>query len=604
MSAFVCALAPDRASAAEAARLLRRTGAAVGAVVDAGPFAAAAGTPVLRPLTARRGPLAAAGDVRLDNRAELLRLGEPVAGDASDLEVVLALFQARGAECIPLLVGDFALVVWDGRTRTLVAARDAFGVRPLFHARTDGILRVSSRLEALAEGAPYDEAWVAGFLTGGSGDPERTVWEGRQAIPPGGMLVVVDGRREERRWWRAEDVLPGGRADEAEAAAEVRRLFAEAVRVRLGAPGETWSQLSGGLDSSSVVSTAQWLAAEGQAPALAGTVTVVDSLGDGDETPYSDAVLRRWNVRGEAVRDPWPWQDDGEPPAATDEPRPMFPYWARDRRMAGIVRAAGGRVMLSGQGADHYLDGPGTFAADLLSTGRVREALRAVTLHAVARRQSFYRGFWRDALVPLLPAPLARIGARQEAPAWVRPAFARRAGMRAPRPRSRRGHAWSDEIALYLRILAGQLEREPFTEGMEVRYPFLHRPLAEFCLRLPVDLRVRPGWTKWVLREAMRGILPESVRTRRGKGGIDARILWALQHEAPRVRWLLRDPLLAQAGWVDADALRAAAEQARQGQVDNLSYLLNTLSLETWLRVRAGAWAALETTSRDAAVAA
>lgn len=604
MSAFVCALAPDAAPRpGMAARRLRRTGAPVDAVLELAPFSAAAAPPVLRPLAARRGALAAVGDVRLDNRAELIRHAAPVDPHPSDLDLLLALFEVRGARCIPRLVGDFAFAVWDGRTRTLVAARDPLGVRPLFHARVDGVLLLSSRLEALAEDAAYDEAWVSGFLLGGSTDAERTLWADRRALPPGGMLVAAEGRVEERLWWRAEDFVPAERADGAEAAAEFRRLFAEAVRVRLGGPGETWSQLSGGLDSSSVVSMAQAMAAAGEAPGLAGTVTVVDSLGDGDETRFSDAVIERWTVRNELVRDPWPWQDDGEPPAATDEPRPMFPFWARDRRMSGIVRAAGGRVMLSGQGSDHYLDGPDTHPADLLGTGRVREALRAVTLHAVAHRQSFYRGFWQNALLPLLPPALARHGTREAPPAWVRPDFARRAGMTAPRPRSRPGRIWSDETAVYLRVLAGQLERGPFLEGMEMRYPFLHRPLAEFGLRLPVAERRRPGGSKWVLREAMRGILPETVRTRRGKGGIGARILWALQREAPRIRWLLDDPLVAQAGWVDADGVRGAVEHARQGQVENISHLLGTLSLETWLRVRAGAWAPLESAAPATAAA-
>jgi asparagine synthase (glutamine-hydrolysing) len=601
VSAFACALA---AAPGDAARRLRRTGAAVDALLDAAPFSAAAAPPVLRPLTARRSALAAVGDVRLDNRAGLIPHAADVAADASDLEVVLALFEALGERCIPRLVGDFAIALWDGRTGTLVAARDAFGVRPLYHARVDGALLVSSRLEALAEGAAYDEAWVAGFLLGGSTDPERTLWAGRRALPPGGMLVATaDGRAVERRWWDAAAFVPAERTDGAEAAAEFRRLFAEAVRVRLAGPGETWSQLSGGLDSSSVVSMAQAMAAAGQAPPLAGTVTVTDSFSDGDETRFSDAVVRRWDVRNEAVANPWPWQDDGAPPIATDEPRPMFPYWARDRRMCGIVRGAGGRVMLSGQGSDHYLDGPATFAADLLGTGRVREALRAVTLHAVAQRQSFYSGFWRNALHPLLPARLARRDDQQTAPAWVRPEFAARAGITAPPPRSRPGRIWSDELAVYLRVLAGHLERGPFTDGMEVRYPFLDRPLAEFCLRLPVEQRIRPGWSKWVLREAMRGILPEEVRTRRGKGGIDSRILWALQREAPRLRWLLRDPLVAQAGWVDAQVLRRSVEAARQGQAENVAHLISVLSLETWLRVRAGAWTPLEARMPDAMAA-
>ncbi|HEX8694287.1 MAG TPA: asparagine synthase-related protein [Longimicrobium sp.] len=610
MSAFVCAAGPDPSLPGDLARRLRRTGTPVDATLAADGFAGAAGPPFLRPLTARRGSLAAVGDVRLDNRAEVLRGAGPVAADAPDLEVALAAFEARGPAAVPALLGDFAFVVWDGRARRLVAARDAFGVRPLFHASVGGTLLVSSRLEALAEGAGFDEAFVSGFLAGGLADPERTVWEGRRAVPPGGILVHEDGRTEVRRYWRAEDFRPAEAADEREAVERFRALFAEAVRCRLTGGPDTWSQLSGGLDSSSVVCMAQALAAAGEVPGgVGGTVTVVDSLGDGDETRFSGAVLRRWGVRNETLCDPWPWEDDGAPPVAADEPRPHFPYWTRDRRLCDAVRRAGGRVLLSGQGSDHYLAGPLTFLADLLARGRVREAAREATRHAVAQRISFYGVFGREALLPLLPRPLARRLEPATVPPWVEPAFARRTGMRertpeARRALSRRGRVWADEIGAGLAALAGFLERGPFQEGLEMRYPFLHRPLVELGLGLPVALRTRPGTTKWVLREAMRGVLPEEVRARRGKGGIDARVLWALQREAPRLRALLVDPLVARAGWVRADALRAAVERARQGEVENLPHLLCTLALETWLVVRSGRWYPREAMQPAAAASA
>jgi asparagine synthase (glutamine-hydrolysing) len=139
--------------------------------------------------------------------------------------------------------------------------------------------------------------------------------------------------------------------------------------------------------------------------------------------------------------------------------------------------------------------------------------------------------------------------------------------------------------------LGAFVERGPFQDGIAMRYPFLHRPLVEHSLRLPPAMRVRAGTGKYVLREAMRGILPEEVRTRRGKGGIDARLLWAMSREADRLRELLRDPEIARRGWVRPDALRAAVEAARQGEVRSLPFLLCSLSLETWLAVRAGRWA-------------
>ncbi|HEV2147949.1 MAG TPA: asparagine synthase-related protein [Longimicrobiaceae bacterium] len=607
MNGFFCILAEGEAPAprVERDRLTARLRApgSRSTALEEGPFAAGASTEpaALRPLLARRGPLAGAGNVRLDNRAEVAAWsGERLEG-ASDLEVVLAAVGARGAGCLDGILGDFALAVWDPRSRTLTAARDPFGVKGLWTARRGGAVLLSSRLDALAREGEYDEEWVADFLVGGSAPPERTVWAGVEAVPPGGVLTWHDGILSRRRFWSAADFAPAEVMDEGAAVERFRELFEEAVRVRTEGGLPVWAQLSGGLDSSSVVCVAQELAQAGRGPAIAGTVTVVETMGDGDERRYSDAVVRRWGVRNELLLNPWAWQDDGAPPEPTDEPRSHYPYWARDRALAALVRDAGGRVLLSGQGADHYLAGSWKFITDLLAAGRVPTALGELTRFSVAVRQSFWMGLWRHGIHPFLPIWMKVHWARpqEELPGWLEPGFIRRLGVaeRLPLVRSlaapRRGSFFAHEMASELARLAGFLERGPFEDGLEVRYPFLHRPLVEHSLRLPPPLRIRPGIGKHVLREAMRGTLPEEVRMRRGKGWIDARLLWALNRERVRLDELLRDSEIARRGWVRADALRAATEAARQGEVRNLTFLLCSLSLETWLAVRSGRWAAL-----------
>ncbi|MGH7447835.1 MAG: asparagine synthase-related protein, partial [Longimicrobiales bacterium] len=136
------------------------------------------------------------------------------------------------------------------------------------------------------------------------------------------------------------------------------------------------------------------------------------------------------------------------------------------------------------------------------------------------------------------------------------------------------------------------IERWPYGREIEMRYPYLYRPLVEASLRLPAKQRVRPNAHKWILRQAMRDVLPENVRMRSTKGGIDARILWSLQREKPRLDALLRDPILAQLGCIDAAALRHAVDQARRGIPVNNVQLFTALALETWLSVRNDAWAA------------
>ncbi|HEU4882306.1 MAG TPA: asparagine synthase-related protein, partial [Longimicrobium sp.] len=373
MNGFVCILGdrpvPGAMLRADAARLAACTTGADGVaprirILTSPPFAALVTDEprALRPLMARHGPLLGIGDVRLDNRAEVARQARAVmeVGDSvPDLALVLGAYAARGEACIPELLGDFNVVIWDARTGEMRAARDAFGVRTLFHARRPGATVVGSRALALASGDAYDEEWAAGYLAGGYGSDGSTPFAGCRSVAAGSWMTVRGGVAREHRYWSPGPHLPrpGARVDEGEAVARFGALFADAVRTRVDGGGTTWAQLSGGLDSSSIVCAASAMHGRGELPALGGTVTVVDRMGDADETRYSDPVAARWGLRNEKVHDPWMWQDDGLPPPLEDQPSPLYPYWARGRALCGIVRRAGGRVILCGGAGDDYLTG-------------------------------------------------------------------------------------------------------------------------------------------------------------------------------------------------------------------------------------------------------
>jgi asparagine synthase (glutamine-hydrolysing) len=180
-------------------------------------------------------------------------------------------------------------------------------------------------------------------------------------------------------------------------------------------------------------------------------------------------------------------------------------------------------------------------------------------------------------------------------PRWINREFAGAHGVEhriaeAHAPSARFGKLYQTHTATELRRIANWVQRGPFEDELEMRYPFLHRPLVEFALQLPISMKVRPGMHKWILREAMRGILPESVRTRTTKGGMDARIFWTLQREAPLIKKLMSDPLLGQMGCINVDELRKMIDVARQGKYRNAVHLFSVLSLESWLRARFDAW--------------
>lgn len=588
---FVCALRPGGEALSRAdvfgyiARLERGPDTSLHTLVE-GPFAAVAtdSPSRRRPLLARWRNLIGAGDVRLDNRAEIAGLAELRLQDvASDLELVLAAVDRIGEACIGRLQGDFALVIWDANAQKLLAARDAFGVKPLFHTDAAGLLLFSSHIRPLHRDDTVDDEYVAGFLSGAAGAPERTIWRGVGSVAPGTLVRQRGTVRARAVFWRADHFLPAEQSDERGDRDRFRALLESAVRTRVQDGERVWAQLSGGLDSSAVVALASRLCGA----QLGGTVTLVDSMGEGDERAFSQAVVQQYGLRNEQVTDFWPWQDDGAAPPLTDQPAPMYPYFARERRIGSVLRENGARVVLTGLGADHYLYGSLDYITDMATAGRVGAALSELTSWSVATRQSFWRLGRRYLLDPFLPRALQP---QASPPAWLGSRLAERAfGVAVQQPKVA-GSRFAQQIAAGLAALPAWIDDAPFGADIELRHPFLYRPLVEWSLTLPPQQRVRPAGRKWILRDALRDVLPENVRTRTTKGGIDARILWSLQRERSRVDALLRDPILAQLGCIDANALRQHVEQARCGIPVNNVQLFSALSLETWLAVRAGRW--------------
>lgn len=585
---YVCALRPRGEALSKAdvfgyITRLKRDGATLHSIVE-GPFAAVA---LERPgqhrkLLARAGGLIGAGDVRLDNRAEVAELAGLGADRHTDLELALGAIDRHGEGCIPRLLGDFAFVCWDARAQKLLAVRDAFGVKPLYRRAAPGLQLFSSDIEPLRTDESYDLEYIADFLIGQNAGIEPTIWRGITHVGAGSLVRQRGTVQSTERYWRAEEFPPEEDGDEAENCLRFRTLLEAAVRGRIDDADQTWAHLSGGLDSSAIVSLSN--AADGS-HRVRNTITIVDTLGEGDERAYSDAVVQKYGLRNEQVRDHWAWQDDGEPAPLTDQPSPLYPFYARDRRAWNVVRNGGGRVLLSGFGADHYLYGSLDYITDLAANGRIRDALGEVTTWSVAMRQSF----WTVGRQYLLDPFLSRQQPTRGQPRWL---IAGASGVERMVARSATGPRFARKIADNLNTLPAWIERWPYGHEIEMRYPFLYRPLVEASLRLPAKQRVRPNARKWILRQATRDVLPDNVRMRSTKGGIDARILWSLERERPRIDALLRDPILAQLGCIDARALRAAVDQARRGIVMNNVHLFSALALETWLSVRNGVWAA------------
>ena len=559
------------------------------------------------PLVVQDGDWVAAGMVRLDNRQEVERWVHRGDRASTDLELVLRVVERYGSEYVPKLLGDFAFVAWNGKTRSGVAACDAFAVHKIFYAKHGRFLAFASRAEALATGNDYEAAHLLALIALRDRPAGQTVFKGVRQLPRASLAIVEERRVDIGQYWRAMDfeMESSWLHSEPQAVDACRQLLVDSVRSRVAGDGTTWAQLSGGLDSSSIVSLVQRLATRGDiAHGLAGTVTFVDHRGTGaDEREYSDAVVEQWQVPNTKIIDPPMWFDDQYAPPLTDQPLGDLHIYPRDRRLCETVRSAAGRVLLSGNGGDQLFTGNMLFFADWLVQGRGYEAVREMARRAVIGRVSFWKLAYRNALLPLLPrATHARLVRAQHAIPplpWLERAAMLQHGLSAatsptaPHYGGPIGGKYHYVVASVIADLECMNAGGVLADSLDVRHPFLYRPLVEFALRLPPALRSRPHAHRWILREAMRGILPDKVRERIGKPGTAEVLGWSFATRRAHLAPLVREPILADMGLIDPVQLETAFDATLSCSRDPgvmYSPLAMTLAVEAWLQIRCGRW--------------
>lgn len=536
------------------------------------------------------GELVVCGRVRLDDR--------DVQDDprASDVVRVCRTFATGSLSDILAMNGTFGIVTWDPRNRTLYAIRDALGVRPIYYRLLEDGIYLSDNLEEFAQGATFDRRYLAAFLATGCPVVEQTIWSGVNVVLPGHFVEWANGRLSGRRYWSADAFPQDLKIDEPAAAAELRRLITTAVGSHFDAGTRVWADLSGGLDSSTVVSVAGMLFKGDSSQGLRGTTSIVDTFGLGDETRFSDTVVRKFQVRNEQVHEPWPWRDDGLPPPITEHPTRDYPYYARERQTAALLQADNATVHLAGTGPDLCLPAASVHVADLVSTGQVRRGITDLWLSAQTHRQRIWHAAAHDLVLPLAPRAIQKWYWQRKTPApnWLRPQFTREFGFEdhaierrlvSPSP----GRVCQSLLGHLFLIQGCGLPGWRILGPVDVRHPLLHRPLVEFCLRLPHRLRTHPVLFKPLLRIAMKGIVPDKVLVRRTKGsGMMPRISWALGAERERIKSLLSNSVLADLGCLEPNRLLSAVDMAASGKPVQARYPYLALSLESWLAVRSG----------------
>lgn len=533
-------------------------------------------------IAASSGPWHAVGDVSLPRSSKVDTGGATSQGDIGTL---LSAYVHGGLETVERLNGTYAAVIWNANTGACTLLRDPLGVRSLYWTSSSAGLIASSHLDELPRSSnKIDLDFVADFLIGG-GSRSRSVWTEARQCPPGTAVSIEhDGSASLNRFWEPK-VEAALRMGETEAAEGLKHLLAESVRDSV--TEHTWSQLSGGVDSSILVCIAHALHRKGAlAQPILGTITITDTFAGGVDARLSRLVAEHVGVANYRLEDYDAWQGL---PAVSMPPQPTVttPYSARQNAQDELLRAQGANVLLSGAGCDELFLPTMYHITDRLVGWGALPAIGDLARSCAEAGNSFWEALW-SALVTAYGGSYT--SPKAEVAPWITPEFARQFAL-VDRVRARGGQ-WAPSGSKYSSALVTAIEaspigfdQRPWENCIETRYPYLYRPLVEYCLRLPPAYKNRPPVTKWLLRQAVREVLPTPVLQRRAKDGIEGRFQWSLKSQKAWVDKLLERSPLAQLSVIDTGILRRHVETARNGTVIHSAQLLFTLALDSWLAV-------------------
>jgi asparagine synthase (glutamine-hydrolysing) len=548
-----------------------------------------------------------------DFRAELEARGHTYQTHC-DTETILHLYEEEGAACVEKLRGMFAFAIWDERRRELFIARDRLGVKPLYYAEdADGSLYFASEIKALlaarAVTPEINFAALPDYLANHSTSGEQTLFRGVRRLLPGHTLLWRDGHTEIKKYWDVsftagdDDDDRETRRSDKQYIDEWTELFRESVRLRLMADVPLGMFLSGGIDSSAIAAMMSKMVSE---PIK--TFSVAFNEREANELEYARLVARAFGtdhheiiIDAEKFFAALPqlvWHEDE--PLAHPASVPLF--------FVSQLASQHVKVVLTGEGSDETLAGYERYRKTVynLALGHKYQSLTPSALqNLVRRRLENGGGRLRQKLrrtFLCLPAEIESlyfdnfaVFSRAMQGELLTPETRERAGVLDPYTDSRAYFETSDaetlldrllyaDIKTYLHELLMKQDQMSMAASIESRVPFLDHKLVEFTARLPERLKLRGWTTKYILRQSMKGVLPEAILKRSKMGFPVPLARWFRTSFRPVIDDYVLGERAASRGLFEPGFVRRVVAEHQSGARNHSERLWSLVNFEMWMR--------------------
>ena len=529
-----------------------------------------------------------------------------------DTETILHLYEEHGEKCVEHLRGMFAFAIWDERKRELFIARDRLGVKPLYYAQTfDGSLYFASEIKSLLEtGVIKPEInfqVLPDYLANHAPSGEETLFSGIKRLLPGHTLLWRDGELQIKRYW---DVSFQSHENESRSDSdyieEWRELFRESVRLRLMADVPLGMFLSGGIDSSAIAAVMSGMVAE---PIK--TFSVAFAEREANELEYARLVARAFKTdHHEVVVSPEDffaalpklvWHED-EPIA---HPSSVALYFVSELAARHV------KVVLTGEGSDELLAGYGRYRKTILNlklgahyqklptairqtisrqvaalplASRLRQKLQRTFLTVAPDFESIY--FDNFAVFPrFMQRDLLTVNASERIGAGNLDPYAIVGNLLEQSDAdSLLNSLLYADTKTYLHELLMKQDQMSMAASIESRVPFLDHKLVEFSAKLPEHLKLRGATTKYILRESMKGLLPEAILSRPKMGFPVPVGAWFRGAHASLIDEYVLGERASSRDIFDPAFVRSLVQRHQTGGEDHSERLWALVNFEIWQR--------------------
>ncbi len=513
---------------------------------------------------------------------ELISCGHKFRSSA-DTEVILHAYEEWGRGCLQRFNGMWAFALWDSRKKELFCARDRLGIKPFYYAQTGDSFLFASEIKALRAcpdvGRHPDEEMVFAFLAWGLADhTDRTMFEGVfQLLPAHYMIVGEIGITEYAPYWEVafNPALNSEPGSDERLAGKFLGLLEDAVDLHLRSDVPVGTCLSGGLDSSTLtalINRALHRQVSGKEASRQNTFSACFEDKRFDESAYIDIVVKDSDVRSHRV---YPgtdtiWADLEHLLYINDEPFAALTLYSQ----YCVMRLARDevKVVLDGQGADELLAGYIAY-----QYCHIRELMRKFCILQAAREILGTLRHHSD----FLSYAARQFFARRE-----RRSLIRTASPGFPRYRGTLDEALkTDLMRANLPYLLHWEDRTSMAFSIEARVPFLDYRVVEFAASLPADQKIRNGVTKFILRKAIRGLVPDAIRCRMDKKGFATpEEVWMQGEMSKKVLEILSSETFRNRHYWDADAVAENYKGFLEGKTSYSSEIWRMVCCELWLR--------------------